>query len=399
MPKLLYKHPEYVQHKASGRARVFYDGKYHYLPGKYGSPESREAYYGILKRLKNGLTTITAPASAEEAPRETIAPKMLTIPELIERYWEHCENYYRGPGRVPTGETANIKCALRPLLELFDPGMLAMEFKTTHLETVRDHMIECGWSRKYINKAIGKIKRLFKWAVGKQYVTAEVFGALAVVEGLEPYRTEARETEEVEGVPDDVIEATVRELAPDTADMVRVARLCACRPGELVNINAEEIDRRDPDCWWYRPKRHKNAHRRHKRSIPLNREAQVILLPYIVAAGTGKLFRFKHRDGLRQAIYRACARAFPHSTISAIPESNRSPKQCAELAAWNKAHRWHPNQLRHAALQEAREKDGPDGAQALGGHKHLETTEIYTSVNESRAKQAAAKIKTARASG
>jgi integrase len=405
MPRIVKRPPEYRVCRSLNRGRARHQGKTYWFPGEAKSPESWRAYAAFLARFRAGqpLGAVPEPEETAQEPAERAQkpasppPQVLTIAELIERYWNHCLVYYRGPAGL-TGEHRNIRCALRPLLDLFG-DILANEFEPSHLKIVRDDMIRRGWSRKYINKAIGKIKHLFKWGVGEKHVTAQVFGALAVLKGLEPYRSEARETAEVEAVSDDVIEATLRELAPDTADMIRVARLCACRPSEIVNINGEETDRRDPDCWWYRPKRHKNAHRGHKRSIPINREAQTILLPYIVAAGSGKLFRLKHRDGLRQAVERACARAFPHPVISAIPKRKRTPQQRAELLAWNKAHRWHPNQIRHAALQEAREKDGADGAQALGGHKHIETTEHYTSVTEARAKQAAAKLTPARATG
>jgi integrase len=38
---------------------------------------------------------------------------------------------------------------------------------------------------------------------------------------------------------------------------------------------------------------------------------------------------------------------------------------------------WAPNQLRHAALTEIREKHGLEAAQVRGGHKHTSTTERY----------------------
>jgi integrase len=269
---------------------------------------------------------------------------------------------------------------------------LATEFTLEHLEAVREEMIRRKWSRNYVNKSVNRVKRMFKWATPK-YVSPAVSGAVAALKGLEAYRSEARETSKVEAVSDDVVEATLAMLLPKTADMVRVARLCGCRPGELIDINVEEIDRRDPECWFYRPRHHKNAHRNHVRSIPINEDAQAIHAPYIAKAGGGKLFHFKHRDGLRQAIERACKRAFPHPELSAMPKKKLTPTQRAELKAWHKAHRWFPNQLRHSAMQEATDKDGLEGAAALGSHRHMSTTEIYVRATEQRAKQAARKIK------
>lgn len=43
MPRLVYKPPGYSLHKASGQARVKFNGKTTYL-GKFGSPESHQRY-------------------------------------------------------------------------------------------------------------------------------------------------------------------------------------------------------------------------------------------------------------------------------------------------------------------------------------------------------------------
>jgi integrase len=384
MPKLVNRYPKCKLHKNSGRGRVRHEGKTYWMPGAFESPECLRGYADFIEKLKAG----ESPTSGEK-PKEN-PPSLLTIAELIEKFWEHCQVYYRGPNG-PTGEHANIKCALRPLLDRF-PDMVAAEIRVRDIEEVRDLMIKAGWSRKYVNGSIGRIKRLFNWATEKEIVPAGVSGAIARMKGLQAFRSNARETTDVPAVGDDMIEATLAQLSPENADMVRVARLCGCRPGELINMNAAEIDRRDPDCWWYRPKCHKTAHRGHTRSIPINREAQAILESYVASSVTGKVFHFRHRDGLRQSIQRAIQRAFPHPTLSEIKKKKLTPKQKAELAAWHKAHRWTTNQVRHTALQVAKDIEGHDGAQALGGHRHSSTTDTYATATERRAKQVAQKM-------
>jgi integrase len=354
------------------------------MPGQWGSPEMHRGYAEFIEKLRAGQSP------EERAQFKTLPAQVLTIAELIEKFWDHATVYYRGPNG-PTGEHLVIQAALNPLLELF-PDKLAVEFRPTDLCEVRDDMIRRGWSRNYVNRSVGRIKRLFNWATEKELVPAGVSGAIAQVKGLQKYRSNAKETQEVEAVRDDIFFATVAELKPEVADMLRVARLCACRPSELVYMNVAEIDRKDPECWFYRPKRHKNAHRGHGRSIPINREAQSILTPYLSNAAGGKLFHFKHRDGLRQSIQRACDRAFPHPTISAIKPKERTPAQVAELKEWRKAHRWTTNQIRHSVMQEVKDIDSHDGAQAMGGHRHSSTTDVYAKATERRAKQVAQRI-------
>ncbi len=69
----------------------------------------------------------------------------------------------------------------------------------------------------------------------------------------------------------------------------------------------------------------------------------------------------------RQAIQRACDRAFP-------PPPDLDPD---ELRAWRKRHRWSPNQLRHRRSTTVGERYGLQAAQVLLGHRSVRTTENY----------------------
>ncbi len=48
MPKLTSRPPAYCRYAPRGTACVRLDGKRHYLPGPYGSPDSREAYARLI---------------------------------------------------------------------------------------------------------------------------------------------------------------------------------------------------------------------------------------------------------------------------------------------------------------------------------------------------------------
>ena len=53
---------------------------------------------------------------------------------------------------------------------------------------------------------------------------------------------------------------------------------------------------------------------------------------------------------------------------------------------------WHPNQIRHTAGTEVRQKFGAEMAQTILGHSHLSTTEIYAEVNAEKAATIASEI-------
>jgi site-specific recombinase XerC len=63
--------------------------------------------------------------------------------------------------------------------------------------------------------------------------------------------------------------------------------------------------------------------------------------------------------------------------MKALLRRNPTPEQRAELAAWQKAHRWHPHQLRHSAGTAIRRQFGLEAAQAVLGHSELSATQVY----------------------
>jgi hypothetical protein len=71
----------------------------------------------------------------------------------------------------------------------------AQHFGPKRLKEIRQAMIEVDHSRRYINKNIGRIKRMFRWAVEEELIPPTMHTALETVRGLKRGRTTARETE------------------------------------------------------------------------------------------------------------------------------------------------------------------------------------------------------------
>jgi integrase len=69
----------------------------------------------------------------------------------------------------------------------------------------------------------------------------------------------------------------------------------------------------------------------------------------------------------RQAIHRACDRAFP------APEGTKG----LDLEQWRSDHRWNPNQLRHSRATIVRDKYSLDHVQSVLGHSHASMAEHY----------------------
>jgi integrase len=63
-----------------------------------------------------------------------------------------------------------------------------------------------------------------------------------------------------------------------------------------------------------------------------------------------------------------------------------------EVAAWRKANRWHPHQLRHTVATVIRKQFGLDAAKVVLGHRCAAVTEIYTEMDQSKAIEVARQV-------
>jgi hypothetical protein len=102
----------------------------------------------------------------------------------------------------------------------------------------------------------------------------------------------------------------------------------------------------------------------------------------------------------RRAIARACDHAFPPPEPLAKQEGETdahwqkrlTKEQKAELLAWQKAHRWHPHQLRHNAATELRREFGIEAARIILGHQSAAITEVYAEKDEEQAIEAIKRV-------
>jgi len=186
--------PKYCLHKPSRRAYVRIRGKVVYV-GRYGTDESKAEYGRLIAEL--AVTPVPLPVATSD----------LTVVELIAAYLDFAEGYYRKNGQ-PTRSLDNIKLAVRPLNQLYgqDP---AAEFSPLRLLAIQEKLAAARQTRSYVNKQIGAIKRLFKWAVSRELVPAAVQTALSTVERLRMGRSLAREPKAVLPVESELVDATL----------------------------------------------------------------------------------------------------------------------------------------------------------------------------------------------
>lgn len=393
--------PGYRFHKPSGQAYVRINGKVIYL-GAYDTPESHSRYDAIIGDWR----------VSQIADQHT-----LTIDELALRYLQHARQHYRKNGEE-TSEVSSIMAALRVAVRTFGRDR-ARDFGPLKLQAVRDEMVVLGWTRKSINAQVGRIRRMFGWAVSQEFVPVKTLTALQTVSGLREGRSAAVESRPVLPVTDEAVDAIRPHVSRQVWAMVQLQRLTGMRPGEVTAMRACDIQMGGA-LWEYVPESHKSQHHGKHRVIVLGPQAQNIIQPFLRTETTAYLFSpaearaefdAKRRENRRSpmtpsqkarkskarpvelldkkyrvssygtAVRKGCEKALDmpkdlRNVSTKLPAGERERLK-ALARAWREKHCWHPHQLRHTAATEIRRTFGIEAAQVVLGHASLSVTEVY----------------------
>jgi integrase len=294
------------------------------------------------------------------------------------------------------------------------------EFGPLRLIDVRDRMIELDWSRNMINQRIGRIKRMFKWAVSRQTVSPVIYNGLMTVEGLKRGRSAARETPKRRPVKEEYVYAVLPYTTPVIAAMIELQLLTGMRPGELVIMRPCDLDRSDKTVWHYYPDRHKNQYRNLERIVSIGPRGQELLRPFLLrhekafcfSPGESEKLRLEKRhaerivpleQGNRPGTNRVKNKklvvgdyytvgGYGHAVTHAITAANDAIKKQALEQGVDEPMlipRWTPYQLRHTAATKVRKEMGYETAGATLGHTNMSATAIYAERNQGLADEAA----------
>jgi integrase len=423
--------PQLCRHRGRSQGYVTLNGREHYLGhwpvsrGKKPPPSVQTAYDDLIAAwLANG----------RNLPDERPA---LTVNEVLLAYLKWAEQHYV-PKRAKDDQNRFIRYSAAVVRELFGRTPAA-EFGPKRLKAVRQAMIDRGWCRNMVNAQVDRVKRMFKWATAEELVPGDVYHALRAVESLRRGTPGVRDTEPVKPVPVETVEQVLPHLQPVMRAMVQVQMLTGMRPGELCQLRAADIDTTaEGGVWAFRPQQHKTQHHGHARVVLIGPQAQEVLRPYLDA---GETYVFSPRaaervrnaerranrkspmtpsqaarkpkanpkrpkrerydeTSYRNAIYRACDRAFPpQGELARRPKESKAKwlarlteEQRGALTKWRGEHRWHPNRLRHTAATLIRREHGIEAARVILGHSKLTTTEIYAEADQIKAAEVMARI-------
>jgi integrase len=278
----------------------------------------------------------------------------------------------------------------------------------TEVRTLRN-----GLTRRLINKQIGRIRRMFAWAVEEELLSVTVHQALLRVKGLRKGKSGAREKPSIKPVPEESVEAVLPRLPAMVRAMVQVQRLCGGRPQDIVEMRAIDIDTTGL-VWEYHPGRYKTEHHNDNddsakaRTVFLGPKAQAVLKPYLDVAPTEYLFSPRRSEELRKAERRRSRKTplwpshLRHHACRRQARGNVVLRKRYDANSYRKAVRracqkagvpvWHPNQLRHSRLTEIRKHFGLEASKACAGHREIATTQHYAEQDRTLASSVMAEI-------
>ncbi len=393
-----------------------------YWLGLYGSPESRELYHRLLAQWESGGQRL--PVTLDDKPADIT---QVSVAEVLNAYWKWAS------GQYGHSELGCLRVVIRLLRQMFGTTPAA-DFGPNRLRLIRDQMIlgdanaeppRKPWARKTVNHNVHRLIAMFKWAASHEMVPAAVYERLKTVPALRRGATAARETDPVQPVSLEQIEAVRPFLSRQVNALISLQLHTGARGGELFRLRPVDIKIHDElDIWTIELADHKTAHRGHARTIFLGPRSQAVIEPFLAgravdaylfspaeaeadrraaahAARKTPLQR-GNRPGTnrrvvpqrtlgdhytphsyRLAVQRACDRAFPppdhlrprrreskEAFLARLTEAER-----AELRTWREQHRWHPHQLRHTAGTLIRRDFGLEAAQLALGHSSAKVTD------------------------
>ena len=337
------------------------------------------------------------------------------IAQLCCAYLNHARQYYNNTR--PAGEPKQIEYSVKTLLRYYSALELE-EFGPLKMADVREEMVKMNLSRKLINKRIGRIKRMFKWAVSQQIVSPVLYQGLSTVEELKFGRCTAKESKPVKAIEEEYVYKILPYLTPVLSVAVHIQLLTGMRPSEVLQMKPKDIDR-SGEIWHYYPERHKNLYRGHERIVPIGPVGQKILSPFLLRNEDSYCFSPAESEKFRREKLTA-DRKTPSSYGNTVGSNRkdtptRKPGDVYDFQAYGKAVRraitaarkdikarggtpdiempkWTPYQLRHTAATKARKMFNYETAGALLGHSNMSATAIYAERNQGLADEVARRI-------
>lgn len=255
------------------------------------------------------------------------------------------------------------------------------------------------YTRRGINDTINWVHRIWKWGMGRHFVSAENVQGLEEVKSLRMGQTEASDNHKRGRITKEEFDKVINCLGDVVGDMLTLVWYTGMRPNEVCDMRPFDILHDDPECWLYIPGRDRSPVGKHKTTrfervkvIPLTSECQKILLRR-VKDFDAKKYIFSPVASMEEFLARKAAERKTPLEYGNRPGSNRKDhpmitpgekynhhglrRACQRACARAGVEEFSPYDLRRTMATGTREVLGKEAAKVLLGHAKTDTTEIY----------------------
>jgi integrase len=398
--------------------------------GSYGSPESRQYYARLLADWE---------ARGRRLPDQVSIRRCLGGPTISQIAAAYLDEVQRSAAR------RRLDCACHALRVLRDHygETPAADFGPRSLRLLQSAMLmgsadRKAWSPRTVNERVALILDMFRWAVAEEALQPAVHQALLTIKPVKGIHR--RKVMPVDQAAVDAVKPFVSE---QVWAVIQLQLTTGARPSELLELRPSAVDRTEA-VWRIVVEKHKTAGKGKARTLYVGPQAQAILAPYLLRPAEAYCFspseseqkrrEHKHaarktplscgnkpgsnrsddplnqpgdrytRDSYRQAIWRACDKAWPlpDELVELVRRGDETPEEWrarvsredwAAVIAWRRTHRWNPYQLRHNYATNVRKHYGLEAAQILLGHCSARVTDaVYAERDQGKAVAIAAAI-------
>ncbi len=255
------------------------------------------------------------------------------------------------------------------------------------------------YTRGGINGVIKWIRRIWKWGMGRQLITAEQVQGLEELKPLRMGDTEAPDNHKRARVTEEEFWKVVNVTNSVVGDMLQLIWHTAMRPHEVCDMRPFDILCDKPECWLYVPGRDQTPVGRHKTTrfervkvVPLASKCQKILKPRIRDFDSKK-YIFSPKEAVQEILEKRSANRKTPLSCGNRPGTNRKERRMIKPGEKYDYHALRnackrgceragvevfvPYDLRRTRATGARSILGKEAAKVLLGRTKTDTTDIY----------------------
>ena len=359
----------------------------------------------LFKQQPQKVLSFKSPYDAIE---QIINPtRIITVGKLLDKYFAYAKKTIKSTKN--NGEHRNfqyikrVQQLLKPYYswpitdfspdELLDVQKALVKYEYLHgMKTKR-------YTRRGVNDTINWIRKIWKWGMGRQFISAEQVQGLAEVKSLKMGDTEAPDNPKRVRVSEEDFLKVVNAVSSVVGDMLQLIWYTAMRPYEVCDMRPFDFLCDDPECWLYIPGRDQTPVGRHKTTrfervkvIPLTSKCQEILKSRIKDPAS-KEYIFSPEEAMQEIREKKSANRKIPLKYGNRPGTNRKKhpmvkpgKKYDHHSLRNACKRgckrtgvevFVPYDLRRTKATGTRSILGKEAAKVLLGHTKTDTTDIY----------------------